>query len=190
MHPGGHLEEHEAVSRLKHGDPGGLEPLVHRHQLAALRVAYLVTRDQGLAEDAVQETFLRLLLSIRSFDSRRPFRPWFMRSVVHAALRAVQKYGRELSLEDPDAEQAIALLASRLESTEVHVQAAEAERDVQRALERLSPRQRAVIVQRYYLEMTEAEMASRSGTAAGTIKWLLNAARQRLRGVLVERSDE
>jgi len=37
---------------------------------------------------------------------------------------------------------------------------------------KLSPRQRAVIVQRYYLEMSEAEMAKESGTAAGTIKWL------------------
>jgi DNA-directed RNA polymerase specialized sigma24 family protein len=46
-----------------------------------------------------------------------------------------------------------------------------------------------VIVQRYFLEMSEKEMADESGTAVGTIKWLLNAARERLKILLTERSD-
>ena len=55
-------------------------------------------------------------------------------------------------------------------------------------MQKLSPRQRAVIVQRYFLGMSESEMAQESDAAAGTIKWLLNAARERMRGLL-ERSD-
>jgi DNA-directed RNA polymerase specialized sigma24 family protein len=51
-------------------------------------------------------------------------------------------------------------------------------------MQKLSPRQRAVIVQRYFLEMNEKEMAIESNVAVGTIKWLLNAARERLRGLL------
>jgi DNA-directed RNA polymerase specialized sigma24 family protein len=47
-----------------------------------------------------------------------------------------------------------------------------------------------VIVQRYFLEMSEKEMAAESGAAVGTIKWLLNAARQRLKTLLAERSDQ
>ncbi len=59
------------------------------------------------------------------------------------------------------------------------------------ALEELSPRQRAVIVQRYYLEMSEKEMAATLGTPSGTVKWLLNAARGRLRALLSsERIEE
>ena len=57
-------------------------------------------------------------------------------------------------------------------------------------MQNLSPRQRAVIVQRYFLEMSEKEMAQASGAAAGTIKWLLNAGRERLRVLLAGRSDE
>jgi DNA-directed RNA polymerase specialized sigma24 family protein len=56
-------------------------------------------------------------------------------------------------------------------------------------MQKLSPRQRAVIVQRYFLEMNEKEMAEASGSAVGTVKWMLNAARKRLRDLL-ERSDE
>ena len=54
---------------------------------------------------------------------------------------------------------------------------------------KLPPRQRAVIVQRYYLEMSEQEMAESLEIAPGTVKWLLNAARSRLRSLLgAERS--
>jgi RNA polymerase sigma-70 factor (ECF subfamily) len=52
------------------------------------------------------------------------------------------------------------------------------------ALAALPPRQRAVIIQRYYLEMTEKEMAEALQAPPGTVKWLLNAARARLRSLL------
>ena len=57
------------------------------------------------------------------------------------------------------------------------------------ALSRLSPRQRAVIVQRYYLGMSEKEMALQLEVASGTVKWLLNAARERLRLMLGQKGE-
>ncbi len=64
----------------------------------------------------------------------------------------------------------------------------EVENQIWDAMQKLSPRQRAVIVQRYFLEMSEKEMAGEAGSAVGTVKWMLNAARERLRGLL-ERSE-
>lgn len=60
----------------------------------------------------------------------------------------------------------------------------ELQRQIWQAMRGLSPRQRSVIIQRYYLGMSEQEMADQSDTAPGTIKWLLNHARQRLRMLL------
>ena len=48
------MNEGEAISRLKQGDISGLETLVHRYQVQAVRTAYLVTRDRHLAEDATR----------------------------------------------------------------------------------------------------------------------------------------
>jgi len=48
----------------------------------------------------------------------------------------------------------------------------------------------AVVVQRYFLDMSEKEMAEETGAAVGTVKWMLNAARERLRGLLSERSED
>jgi DNA-directed RNA polymerase specialized sigma24 family protein len=61
---------------------------------------------------------------------------------------------------------------------------AELRKQVLEALEGLPPAQRAVVVQRYYLGLSEAEMSESGSSPRGTIKWRLNAARRKLSGML------
>jgi RNA polymerase sigma-70 factor (ECF subfamily) len=183
------MDEHQAIQRLKNGDIRGLEFLVMRYQVRAVRAAFLITRDLALAEDVVQEAFLQVFRSIRSFDMTRPFEPWFMRIVVNAALKTMQRSAREVQVEDEADESLLAELGAQVESVEAQVESLEFQDQIWEAMQRLSPRQRAVIVQRYFLEMSEKEMAEAAGTSIGTVKWLLNAARTRLRALL-ERSEE
>jgi RNA polymerase sigma-70 factor (ECF subfamily) len=184
------MDEQQAIQALKRGDIDGLAFLVATYQLKAIRVAYLVTRDPQLAQDVVQDAFLQAHRSAGSFDARRPFEPWFMRSVVRAAVKAAHKAGRQLPLssspdqasgqEERDAERWLVAQGS----VEAQVENAEEEQRIWQALQQLSPRQRAVIVQRYFLEMSEQEMALELQAPPGTVKWLLNAARRRLRSLL------
>ena len=183
------MDEQQAIQRLKNNDIGGLEFLVMRYQVKAVHTAYLITRDIGLAEDVVQDSFLQAYRSINGFDAMRPFEPWFMRSVVNASVKVMQKSARQAEAGD-DADELFSKLAKRVESVEAQVESIEVQDQIWDAMRKLSPRQRAVIVQRYFLEMSEAEMARESGTAAGTVKWMLNAARERLRGLLAGRSEE
>ncbi len=183
------MDDSEAIDRIKNGEIGGLEILVGKYQVRAMRAAFLVTHDEALAEDIVQETFIRLYQRIRQFDESRPFKPYLMRSVVNAALNAMRRDGKSISLDaDP------ALLETLLEeaaSIETQVEFTQLSHEILHALSKLSPRQRAVIIQRYYLEMSEQEMAQALDAAPGTIKWLLHAARNRLRDLLgSERSAE
>ena len=189
------MDEQQAIQRLKQGDIGGLEYLVACYQVKAVRTAYLITRDAGLAEDIVQDAFLQAFRAIGGFDARRPFEPWFMRSVVNAAVKSMQRSARQVPLsgnsqggEDAD-ESVMTELAARVESVEAQVESSEVQNQIWDAMQKLSPRQRAVIVQRYFLEMSEKEMAEEAGSAVGTVKWMLNAARERLRGLL-ERSEK
>ena len=184
------MDEQQAIRRLKRGDISGLEFLVNRYQVKAVRTAYLITRDLGLAEDIVQDSFLLVNRSIRNFDSARPFEPWFTRSVINASVKTMQKSARQVEAGEEADESIFAELNSGFDSVEGQVESIEFQNQVWDAMQKLSPRQRAVIVQRYYLEMSEAEMARESGVAIGTVKWLLNAARQRLRGWLAERGDK
>ena len=183
------MNEQEAIQRLKAKDISGLEFLVMCHQVKAVRTAYLITRDIGLAEDVVQDSFLQAYRSINGFDSSRPFEPWFMRSVVNASVKMMQRSAKQVQVGDEADETVLAELASRVESVEAQVESIEVQNQIWEAMQKLSPRQRAVIVQRYFLEMSEKEMAEESGSAVGTVKWMLNTARERLRSLL-ERSEE
>lgn len=185
------MNEQQAITRMKAGDIRGLEVLVKTYQVQAVRTAYMVTQDQAIAEDVVQATFIRIYRKIDQFDSGRPFKPWFMRSVVNAAVQEMRKRGRQVSLdadvpwldgdvtfEDllPDTELGPDDAIEQVELTEV----------VREALARLTPDQRAAVVLRYFLEMNEREMAEELEIPAGTVKWRLHSARKRLRGLLVE----
>lgn len=90
------MEETEALERLKKGDINGLEPLVKRYQIKALRVAYLIVRDRQLAEDIVEEAFLHAFDRIHQFDSTRAFEPWFLKIVINMARRAAGQRKRHV----------------------------------------------------------------------------------------------
>ena len=180
------MDEKQAIQQLKNGDISGLEFLVARHQTKAVRTAYLITRDLGLAEDIVQDSFLQAYRSISGFDSTRSFEPWFMRSVVNASVKMVQRSARQVQVDaEREADETLlSELAARVESVESQVESIEVQNQIWDAMQKLSPRQRAVIVQKYFLDMSEKEMAEEAGSAVGTVKWMLNAARERLRGLL------
>jgi RNA polymerase sigma-70 factor (ECF subfamily) len=179
------MGEREAIDRLKGGDIDGLEELVRRYQVRAMRAAYLVTHDPQLAEDVVQTAFVQAYERIRQFDSARPFGPWFLRSLVNAAVKAAVRAERSVSLDGEPEGRWEALIGSDPNAEpEVALDRAEARRAVRDALARLSPNQRAAIVLRYYLELSEADMAQRLAIPRGTVKRRLHDARERLRVML------
>jgi len=176
------MDDTRAIRRLKQGDLGGLEILMEQYQVKAARMAFLITQDESTAQDVVQETFIRICERIHQFDESRPFEPFLIRSVIHAALNAIRGSGKITSMDDESGE--VENLLDRAASVESQVLFTQLQHEILDALSKLSPRQRAAIVQRYYLEMSEQEMAIALGAAPGTVKWLLNAARERLRHLL------
>ncbi len=173
------MDEREAIARLRRGDIGGLEFLVRRHQHAALRVAFLIGRDAALAEDVVQEAFLRAYARIDRFDVARPFGPWFLRVVANDTRNAVTR--RRQSPLDPALARA---LPDGAPGPEALLLAAETEGEVRAALDRLAPAQRAALVARYYLDPDDAAAARRLGIPDGTLRRRLHDARARLRRLL------
>ena len=117
----------------------------------------------GTGQDVVQEAFLQIYRSIRHFDQARPFGPWFMRSVVHAAVKAAQRTSRQLSPHSNG--QTLEELLADGTSVEDQVETAEFQRQVWKALGNLTPRQRAVVVQRYFLDERKRD-GSRTGNRA------------------------
>jgi RNA polymerase sigma-70 factor (ECF subfamily) len=177
------VEEQQAIARLKQGDLQGLEALVSIYQLRAVRAAALITGDRILAEDIVQNAFIRVAERIEQYDFERPFGPWFLRSVVNEAIKAAGRQKRFVSLDEEFGEGAFDLSDTSSLPEEV-VETHETKQAVWRALQKLPPNQRAAVVLRYYLGMSEDEMTKELQVPAGSIKWRLYAARQRLAKLL------
>lgn len=185
------MTEREAIRRLQQGDIDGLEALVRCHQVKAIRAAFLITRDLALAQEIVQTAFLRVYERIGQFDASRPFAPWFFRIVANDAVKATRRSGRHLSLELPlpneDGQLSLdELLTDNRPRPDEQIEAMDLREIVWEALEKLTPKQRAAVVLRYYLDMSETEMAGELKVAPGTVKWHLHVARERLRTLLKE----
>jgi RNA polymerase sigma-70 factor (ECF subfamily) len=175
------MQESEAVNLLKRGDIKGLETLVKLYQVQALQVAYLTTRDYGLAEDVVQASFVRAYECIGRFDSARPFGPWFLRSVINSALTAVTGR-RELSLDNHASREFE--IPSPDPGLQEMLEAAETKEEILAALDRLTPMERAAIVMHYYLDWSHSEVSQKLSVPEGTVRRRLHDARRRLRRLL------
>ncbi|MBW1677964.1 MAG: RNA polymerase sigma factor [Deltaproteobacteria bacterium] len=178
------MDEHKSINYLKQGDISGLETLVNIYQLRATRAAYLIVRDNHMAEDIVEDAFLRAYERINQFDSNQPFGPWFLRIVVNIAKRVSTQHKRNISLNNVNTNGEIALediLADLAPSPEEMAEQADLNNTVWTALGKLTPTQRATIVKRYYLGLSLNEIATDLDCPVGTIKWRLHCARERLR---------
>jgi RNA polymerase sigma-70 factor (ECF subfamily) len=134
------MNESQAIGRIKQGDLGGLEMLVRIYQVKAVQAAFLIARDRPMAEDVVHAAFLKAVERIDQFNISRAFGPWFLCSVVNAAIDAARQQNRMLSLD---------------RETEGETE----------ALDALSPEQRAAVILRHFLGMSEAEMTRTLQTA-------------------------
>jgi RNA polymerase sigma-70 factor, ECF subfamily len=177
------MEDRIAISRLKQGDLTGLESLVNHYQVQAVHAAYLIVYDRALAEDVVHTAFVKVAERIHQFDEERPFVSWFFRIVANDALKAAKKQRRTVSLEE-QLDEPTAQLARWLLDPSAHPEQLLEEKETRQmilhAIQSLPPEQRVIIVLRYFLDMSEAEMSTRMDRPLSTIKWWLRDARKRL----------
>jgi RNA polymerase sigma-70 factor (ECF subfamily) len=176
------MDDRIAISRIKQGDLNGLETLIKQHQVSAVHAAYLIVYDRALAEDVVQSAFVRVVERIYQFDEGHPFAPWFFRIVVNDALKAAKKQKRHVPLEEFD--EPTTQLAEWLTHPEMKpetlIEQKEMREYILKAIQSLPPEQRAVVVMRYFLDMSEAAMSEKMDRPLSTIKWWLRDARKRL----------
>jgi RNA polymerase sigma-70 factor, ECF subfamily len=186
------MEDQIAISRLKQGDLSALEELVNRYQVQAVHAAYAIVYNRALAEDIAQTAFVKAVESVHQFDERRPFAPWFFRIVVNDAIKAAKKQRTIISL-DEQSDGPVAKLANWLTDPNLKpeqlVERMETREIVLKAMQHLTPEERAVIVMRYFLEMSEADMVTKMGRPLSTIKWWLREARKRLKNLIGSTSD-
>ncbi|MCC6958006.1 MAG: RNA polymerase sigma factor [Anaerolineales bacterium] len=181
------MDELTAITKLKSGDIRGLEILVRKYQLEAVRIAYPIINDLGLAEEVVQEVFIRVYQRIHQYDETRPFRAWFLRIVVNDALKTVKSQERLVSLEDDEefSGQRVTRNNGKLRFEQEEFSDFRDDCDlIQELMQQLTPEHRAVLELKYYLEMSDDEIAETVQIPSGTVKSRLHSAKNHLRALV------
>ncbi len=143
------------------------------------RAAVLLCRDRSVAEDLVQETLVRVYQSWRRVDQRTAL-AYARRVMTNLSVDRWRRRRFEAPPEpDPElrADPAAVAAYGRVDARD----------EVVRALATLSPRERAMVVMRYYHDLSEAEVAREMGVSVGTVKSTCSRALKRLR---VEQTGE
>lgn len=159
----------------------GLEALYRAHAAEALRLGYLLTGDRILADDLVQDAFVRVLGRFHDLRNKDAFWWYLRRTIVNLSSSTFRRRRVErawLSSQRPD------------ETAPAHGSDL-GERDrLRRALMKLRPEQRAAIVLRFYEDLSEADTAEALGVPLGTVKSTVSRALERLRRELPDDSED
>jgi RNA polymerase sigma factor (sigma-70 family) len=166
---------------LPGGDHDALAALYDRHGTACYRLAWKITANRTLAEDAVQEAFLGLWRSPSAYQQGRgSIRSWLLALTHHKAVDLVRRETAQQRRRDASAlEQSVAPPAQPdpAAATWENIRAAE----VRSALTELPDVQRQALSLAYFGGYTQAEIARLTGVPLGTVKTRTFAAMRRLR---------
>lgn len=154
-----------------------LEELYLRHATDAVRFAYLLTGDRALAEDLVQEAFVRLAGRLLHLRDAGAFPGYLRRCLVNL----VRSHARRKEVERR-------FLASRADREALASHDPDvAEREAMRvALLGIPVRNRTAIALRYYEDLSEAQIAEVMRCRRGTVKSLISRGMERLRPLITE----
>ncbi len=164
----------EVVKGPDGGRDQALCQLVERHQTALLRMCYLYLHDQALAEDAVQETFLKAYKAIHTFRGECREKTWLMRIAINTC-RDMRRSGWFRYVDRHVTPELL---------PEASAGFTEKDEEVTLAIMRLPGRCRETVMLRFYEQMSVAEIAQALNVTTATVSSQLHRAKKKLRSAL------
>ncbi len=177
------LTDEEIVARVCAGEQELFELLMRRHNERVYRTARAILRNDGEAEDVMQDAYVRAYEHLHEFAGRALFSTWLTRIAVHEALARVRKSKRFDSLDAATEQPSMSNPSGS--SPEQLTSDVEMRVLLESAVDALPDDFRAVFVLRAVEGMSGAEVAESLGIAEETVKTRLFRARGRLQETLL-----
>ena len=172
----------QIISRAQSGDREAFAILFEQYKNLVYKTAYLMLGESSEAEDALQEIFLQVYKSLSGFDpGKAKFTTWLYRITFNYCLNHRRKK-RTLTLRLDEISPA---LKSEFPGAELAQ-----EEILQQAIGKLTDRQRAVVILRYFWDLPYAEIAQILDVPLGTVKSRLDLALKTLRKVVEEEESD
>ncbi len=175
-------EELELIRRAKAGDGRAVEQLIRQHQRSVYAFALRLSGRPEIAEDVVQEAFLRVLRNLDRFDNRFRFSTWLFTIAKRLYVNILQKHAPAYDSESMRSWQADGLSpgsqSARSESID------NARGLIDDALANLTIQQREIVLLFHQQNWSVADIAEHYRMPEGTVKSHLHRARKRMRSYI------
>ena len=170
------MADRSTGERFAQGDASAIREIYREFGRPLFGAAYRLLGDRGLAEEAVQQTFLQAWKGAASFDPSRDLAPWLFSIVRRVAIDLHRRERRHVRVKMGDVEPI----------EESHVDAAWSILEVRRAIDMMPAEERDVLASTHFEGLTHEETATKLGIPVGTVKSRSHRAYRRLRTILGE----
>ncbi|MFA5865701.1 MAG: RNA polymerase sigma factor [Phycisphaerae bacterium] len=176
------ISDEQLIARFVKGQADAFDEIVNRYYKAIFRFLVRFTGREHLAEDLIQEVFMKVYRSANTFDVTKKFRPWLYSVAANRArdaLRSASRNGKHLAIQSGGTEDEISLvhLVPGVPSPpDQEMIARETTRKVKVFLMELPEPLREILILSYYDQMPYKEIADTLGIPLGTVKSRLHKA--------------
>lgn len=180
------ISDSQLISQYKAGNEFAFEQLVERHKQKIFTTIYLIVKDQAIAEDLMQETFIKAVKTIQSgrYNEEGKFLPWITRIAHNMGIDHFRKSKRYPMVVMEDGNNVFNTLDFAEESFETQQIKQETYARLRALIQTLPEAQREVLMMRHYMKMSFQEIAETTGvsinTALGRMRYALINLRKRM----------
>jgi RNA polymerase sigma-70 factor, ECF subfamily len=168
----------ELIWRLRERDLTALGELFERYRHQVYRVALAIVRDPQVAEDILQDAFLKLHIYAHRVDPERPLMPWLYRVTANLSYTYISRHQKRNTDLDQVSEQ---LSTPGLQAPDRVTERNELQKHIRAAIDTLANNQRIVVILHYLANMSLQDIADVLDCPVGTVKSRLHYAREKLR---------
>jgi RNA polymerase sigma-70 factor (ECF subfamily) len=178
------MTDDELIRSVLDGNQRNFRLIVEKYSPRVFRTVLGFVHQREEAEEITQDCFLKAYNSLSSFSGKSAFSTWLYRITVNTALNAARKKKREQLMGDLSA---FFQFSSPEKNAGQKIEAAEGDRMVQQALDKLPQKQRVAFILSKFEEFSQKEIAEIMGTSEGAVEQLIFRARLHLKKELEKR---
>jgi len=173
------ISDQELIGKYLAGHESALEKLIHRHKNRIFAYILMVVKDKDLAEDLFQDTFIKVINTIRSgvYKEEGKFIQWVMRIAHNLIIDYFRKAKRIPIIENNDEYDIFDKIRIPVESVEELLITEQIHKDVKKLIEYLPKEQKEVLIMRHYSDMSFKDIAETTNvsinTALGRMRYAL-----------------
>jgi RNA polymerase sigma-70 factor (ECF subfamily) len=176
-------EELALVLQAQQGNDEAFTQLVERYQTPVYNLCYRMLGEVEAAEDAAQESFLRVYRNLARYDRQRSFATWLLSITAHYCIDCLRRRRFtmiSMDAEKPDDERPMELPDLGALNPEQETVRHEEQAALQRVLQQLDGIDRAAVVLRYWYDFSEIEISQSLSLTVSAVKSRLHRARKEI----------